>query len=304
MTLAFHICTDLHRMFLYSFGVDDVTCSDLPCSHATTFTVQMKSQWWRGKPKKSEELWPNERSRFVTFERVHEHLPDSPFCIYIMLHRETVKASALSEQDLARFKFTYRVNGKLFNNLPDSQEIHVKVDKLAEKLKGHVFVNRVVNCDIVIKMTDDLHTKFSKMCLSTMSKMNNPDQLKASMELQFELVNTFCIEVRNLDQLAASREIQLNDWATDDLKKELNSLGFSAKVEFPHNRYSLFGKSRPDFAFLKETNSELHGGLLMDQETIYGGTLEFKVDSLTSKLPQGFANMVRVGNDMLYDTLI
>ena len=119
MTLAFHICTGSHRMFLYAFGVDDVTRSDFPCSHATTFTVENKkiklSQWWRGKPKKSEELWPNEPSRLVTIERVHKHLPDSPFCVYIMLHGETVKASALLEEDVARFNFTYRVNHELFS---------------------------------------------------------------------------------------------------------------------------------------------------------------------------------------------
>ena len=61
----------------------------------------------------------------------------------------------------------------------------------------------------------------------------------------------------------------------------------------------LFGKSRPDFAFYKQIGNELTGGMIIELDSLYGSTLEFKKDSSLLKLAQAFANMVRVANDLL-----
>ena len=134
----------------------------------------------------------------------------------------------------------------------------------------------------------------------------DPSTLESSVQCQLETVNTHCKEVKGLKQLITDRELQLNDWAVDTLQQELCSLGFSGFVKFPHNAFSLYGNSRPDFAFFKQLGNKVLGGVLMEQETvdtIYGSTLEFKVEFTSMKLSQAFANMVRVAHDMLCDAL-
>ena len=97
-----------------------------------------------------------------------------------------------------------------------------KVDDLSKKLKGYVFVKRVVNFDVLIKMTDEFSSRFGQLCIGLMDKVNeDPSHLESSVQCQLEAVNTHCKEVKNLKQLVSTRELQLNDWAVDTLKEEL-----------------------------------------------------------------------------------
>jgi len=45
------------------------------------------------------------------------------------------------------------------------------------------------------------------------------------------------------------------------------------------------------------------GGMLMESDSLYGSTLEFKRNSLLLKLAQAFANMIKIANDLLFDAL-
>ena len=143
--------------------------------------------------KSGEEFWPTEPGKQVTFQRVHSYLPDLPFCTYLMVHTE----------DLHRFCHAYRDNRYLFRNLPYTEEICDEVDDLSKKLKGYVFVKRVVNFDVLIKMTDEFSSRFGQLCIGLMDKVNkDPSQLESSVQCQLEAVNTHCKEVKSLKQLA------------------------------------------------------------------------------------------------------
>ena len=69
-------------------------------------------------------------------------------------------ASSLRDEDLHRFCHVYRDNKYLFRNLPCTDEISEKVDELSKRLKGYVFMKRVVNSDALVKMMDDFNCKF------------------------------------------------------------------------------------------------------------------------------------------------
>jgi len=100
------------------------------------------------------------------------------------------------------------------------------------------------------------------------------------------MVNNYCSKVRSLKLLTTDKELQLNKWANDALEQQLSTLGFISAVEFPHNPYTLFGKSRPDFTFYKQIDSQRLGGLYVQSDDICGGALEFKVDSSSLKFAQ------------------
>lgn len=110
--------------------------------------------------------------------------------------------------------------------------------------------------------------------------------------------------------LHVKKEVQRNDWFIDYLKGELHSLGFHTTQEFSHNKYSIFGKSRSDFAFFKQSDSWIKAGIIMQEElmniNLNGAAIEFKMNisqGFDNVLPQAFADMVRVSNNLLIDAL-
>ena len=58
-------------------------------------------------------------------------------------------------------------------------------------------------------------------------------------------------EIRGIKKFSVEKEIQLNDWFTDCMEEELCHLQFQTRRQFSHNNFSIFGKSRPEFAFIK-----------------------------------------------------
>ena len=96
------------------------------------------------------------------------------------------------------------------------------------------------------------------------------------------------------------------------LDEQLYRLGFKTTREFGHNEFSIFGKSRPDFAFCKKQQDILKVGILIQPPSelqeikMYSGALEFKLDIRCEPkriYPQAFADMVRVAHDILIDAL-
>ena len=96
------------------------------------------------------------------------------------------------------------------------------------------------------------------------------------------------------------------------LEDELDQLNFKTNREFHHNNFSLFGKSRPDFAFFKKDGNWIKAGVIIQpareltEVNMCGAALEFKLDIAHNPqrvYPQAFADMVRVANDLIIDVL-
>jgi len=78
-----------------------------------------------------------------------------------------------------------------------------------------------------------------------------------------------------------TRELQLNNWTIDVLRSEVKELGFQP-IRNRNHSYSLFGKSRPDFACVRRSDDhrKVYGVALMEQEqgidvtNLFGATIE------------------------------
>ena len=108
--------------------------------------------------------------------------------------------------------------------------------------------------------------------------------------------------------LDVKKEVQRNNWLVEFLEKKLDSVGLHTTTEFRNNKFSIFGKSRPDLAFYKESTSWIKAGIIMqeDQLALCGAAVEFKMgifQDYENILPQAFADMVRVSNNLLLNDL-
>jgi len=104
-----------------------------------------------------------------------------------------------------------------------------------------------------------------------------------------EKCSSHSIEIRKILPLMVQREVQLNDWTLARFTEEMKGLNF-IQIYFPHNRFSIFGRSRPDLAFVKleQANREVRTAVLWDEETITGTTVEFKLEAHESNYAQGW----------------
>lgn len=86
--------------------------------------------------------------------------------------------------------------------------------------------------------------------------------------------------------LDVKKEVQRNNWLVEFLEKELHSVGLHTTTEFRNNKFSIFGKSRPDLAFYKESTSWIKAGIIMqeDQLALCGAAVEFKMGILIMKI--------------------
>lgn len=73
-------------------------------------------------------------------------------------------------------------------------------------------------------------------------------------------------EVRAVDMWDVKKEVQRNNWLVEFLEKELHSVGLHTTTEFRNNKFSIFGKSRPDLAFYKESTSWIKAGIIMQED--------------------------------------
>ena len=116
-------------------------------------------------------------------------------------------------------------------------------------------------------------------------------------------------------ELIVSKEIQKNDWITTSIKGELESKGFHVNCTYSQTNFSIFGKSLPDFYFYKEGKHIKAGVVAMMQNNdneevdinmpvhLTGGTTEFKTEQSNKFWPQMFADMARIANILVVDSL-
>ena len=196
--------------------------------------------------------------------------PDAPYCIYLMKHYETVQASGLTDDDDDEKKFPHAFVSNLILFKTFCQGMDAEIADLSKKLKESVFVTKVVQADTILEMVDNLNDQFSELCVTVVDKVkDDPCMLQSCVQEQLKVVNNHCSKVRSLKLLITNKELQLNKWANETLEQQLSTLGFIPAVEFPHNPYSLFGKSRPDFAFYKQIDSQRLGGVYVQSDAVF-----------------------------------
>jgi len=102
----------------------------------------------------------------------------------------------------------------------------------------------------------------------------------------------------------------MNSWVNKLLAPILHSHGFKEKESFQDNKFSVFGTTRPDFAFFKNSQKQLivmvdeNGSELMNFEgNIVQNVIEYKNKDITKHFCQVYANMIRIANDSTIDCL-
>ena len=273
--------------------------------------------WWCKwkKDKQKEGKWPAAPKSFL-YERVHQCRDNAPWCAYVLIHESTVAASSLASDDDKKFHFVRCSYQELFPKVTTDAEM-VKARELTKKLEQHIDSKTVLQCAFVHdKVTefegqinvimDDLRTK-----LLQLTTTNDSDKKDYAIQVQDDAIkamrekcSSHSIEIRKIPPLMVQREVQLNEWTLARFTEEMKGLNF-IQMDFPRNRFSIFGRSRPDVAFVKleQVMREVRAAVLWDEETITGTTEEFKLEAHESNYAQAFANMVRVGNDVLVNTL-
>lgn len=112
------------------------------------------------------------------------------------------------------------------------------------------------------------------------------------------------------DALDVNEERQMNSWVNKLLAPILHSHGFKEKESFQDNKFSVFGTTRPDFAFFKNSQKQLivmvdeNGSELTNFEgNIVQNVIEYKNKDITKHFCQVYANMIRIANDSTIDCL-
>ena len=280
--------------------------------------------WWRTEtPSKK---WPS-RPKVLCYERVHEYTDEAPWCTYILHHQSTVAASSMGSEDQERFSFQYVTNKSLFTGCNVNPEAMKKVAEMEAKTdEASKLVENVVSYSTVVelcgKLEDDVlmmnRVKYN-LCNKVESIMDKPDKKSAAWEVIQECLSEqngafirWLQEVRSIKKMPVNREIQKNDWFIGYLQENLRLHGYQTTTEFHHNKYSIFGKSSPDFCFHKIGESWIKLGVVtqpteeMCGVKVDGAAIEFKIhddDDGVRRLLQAFANMIRASHDLMFDGL-
>jgi len=87
-----------------------------------------------------------------------------------------------------------------------------------------------------------------------------PIATKSHLDGMIEVARTigsFRLDVGKLPTFSFDKEDQWNQWGVETLKLQLTSLNMEFWINFKHNNWLPYGKSRPDLAFMKEgTNTK------------------------------------------------
>jgi len=128
---------------------------------------------------------------------------------------------------------------------------------------------------VIIDKADQLAESLSS-CLSFNPTSSFNEQFLKAQQTSLQTIYSWTSEVKEMKSFKITKELQLNDWVVSALRSEQN----------PH---SLFGKSRPDFAFKKmdQLNHNITGIIVLDRflEQVSGTMIEFKLDVSNDNLP-------------------
>lgn len=340
---------DAHFAYMYSFGVYEGYCyttkhTSSSCRQTEVVvnpqTLPLSSWWHKGsdesKVRKTLHKWPTKPSE-LKYEQVHKYTETAPWCTYMLLHPDTVAASSLTSEDGHRFMHTNVTNKQLFSGCvitPETEEQRRKVEKKihdtlklvntnlvpcsvieeeCEKLE-HDLLNRVANQEMYLKIMDQRDdTEKDTEKETEMEEIIKHTVQKCLLE-QSHIFMNWLHRMKKLGTLTVDKEVQKNDWFVANIEEFLMGEGFRITKVYSHNKYCIFGRSRPDCIFTRLADNcvtTIKVGILMQTSEelfvdISGGSVEFKLtmgEDFTSNLPQAIANMIRAACNIAADAL-
>jgi len=291
------------------------------CAYERQFIDSVNVSYWRREG--DDQRWPKYPTATPPiYRRVYSAGMKSPYCIYALVHCSSVQASSLVEKDQRKFNYEY---GNCDNIFADYVQKLKKTEGKAKDLKKQLCLESVVPKSYI----DDFKCKVDSIVCGVLGETGTVEKERALSNLQSSIATL----MKGLPVFTVREERQLNTWLNDLLSPIISSYGFIIKQSFPSNTYSIFGTSQPDFAFFKvfqrkivatavevldeneenfDVQDENEENVNIQDENeeelavkhLVQGTIEYKRRGATEKCrSQCYANMVRVANDIVIESL-
>ena len=270
------------------------------CESERTFSDYSSISYHRDEGDKRK-IWPkrpDSEDEEPIYKRIFIAEEKSPHCIYALVHKGFVPASSLSIQDNHKFRRYDVYNAAIFT---DFERKKTRKKETIDELKKQLCLGSVLPKQYVVDRLDSFQRELSDVVAQ------NGATAEERVENLEKLFKKFMdgVESRAL-QVKEGR--QLNVWLNELLGKIINDNGFKVKKHLIDNRYSIFGSSQPDLAFIKIHQGAILGAVIhvVDQGDETEQSMEqcnvFDCDTEKSE-PQCFANMISLANDRVIELL-
>ena len=238
--------------------------------------------------------WPKPPEK-LKYSRVHIGTTRSPFCIYALLHKSYVTASSLTNSDELKFPYDFVQNDCIFRDYTKKlKDKNAEATQLLKKLDlGFVMPKSYM---------EDFQSEINDIFIQA-GTASDASGLHDHLQTIRSTVNRF---FANIPILKVEEERQLNSWFEKFMSPILNDCGFMKKENFPDCVYSVFGSSRPDFAYFKHNQGDLLGVMVDTVDTDQSELTtqrEYKRKSVGENYCQCYANMIRIANDCVIASL-
>jgi len=279
------------------------------CESERTFSDHSTISYYRDEGDKRK-IWPkcpDSEDEEPIYKRIFIAEQKSPHCIYAFVHKGFVPASSLSILDKNKFRRCDVLNTVIFTDFERKKE---GKKENVDKLKKQLCLGSVLPEWYVVDRLDSFQCEVSGIAAQ------NGTTADEKVENLEKLVKTFTADFMKGGALQVNEERQLNVWLNELLDQIISDHGFKVKKYFSDNKYSIFGSSQPDLAFIKIHQGAILGAAIhavdqgnemeqsMEQCNVCG-TVEYKKPNCDTEKsePQCFANMIRVANDRVIELL-
>ena len=264
-SIFFDYVGDKHKSYLYLLTFCRPYRQELVCTHVPFLKERIETlkvpPWWQKshEAKKRTQKWPD-KPRAAIYRQIHKYEENAPWCIYALEYDDSIAASSLGPEDINLFEYRDVINKHLFADCTltniNQAMMHGLQNRIARQVKLYSCVVPYPlireKCEEVEKglMEDqkcsNLREKITEFNDNVSAVVAMVDSALMQQRLQFL---NWIREFKDIDSPSVKKEIQKNDWFTEYLEEELSTFGFQTTKEFHHNKYCIFGKSRPDFGF-------------------------------------------------------
>ena len=253
----------------------------------------------------------------------------------MLVHENTVPASALTKADLPKF---FSEDGKPgYTKVPNERILGSDYRRLmannTDFLQLKDAISKALKCVTTVVPTATIKDHLAQIQGEIEQKINEVTSTPSSgltTDVVKFLMKQQTLEISQVifsNQLSVDKE-QRNTWCVGFLKTVLQSYGLTATCKHTQSEYSLFDKSLPDFLCVYGEHGKAICGLFaMEDDSddddiksedddrghdvdrdggvhLLGSTTEVKMDGANKRIwPQMFANMARIANLLVVRSL-